>query len=137
MTDKINQDLQIFQQLIKTATENPENSGINIVYIGQVRIGTQEIENTDIPSSTIPATMTPVTNNIKRIGLQEYDYEGLEKILENLPTPRFDALLNAAITIALKLNKNQRDASDWLGVKEARFNNWLARLGLRFKDRKY
>ena len=143
-TDKITQDLQIFQQTIKAAlADNSGDSKIVVNYIGQIRIGTQE---TEVREEAIPKQLEvqPVEEiaqalprGIRRVALLEYHYDGLEKILENMPKPRLDALIQSAVTIAVKRNKTRNKAADWLGMERSRFYHWLAKFKLRHKDSKY
>ena len=141
MTDKINQELEILQQVIKAGMKDSEHSGINVVYIGQVRIGTQEMENVNpnnelaIPlASTQPQSLK--LPDLKNLVLEKGKYEKLGEILEHLPEPRFNSLLKAICIAALNRNKTQKSASDWLGIGEGTFHNWLTKFSLRYRDRR-
>lgn len=146
MVDKIDQDIKIFQAVVKeiVAHQNFEG-GINLVNIGQIRIGTHE---EDAPSIPVPGSppYKQLAGQERALQLPDISgrppsvptevYEDLKILIDKLPRPRFQSLVKLVFAVSYKYCASVQETTDWLGVKAGYVYHWYKKLNLSLKSKR-
>lgn len=104
------QDVKVLQQVLKAALAangSGDANKVNIVNIGQIVVG-NKIAGGQNGKPLSPSAL-------------------LEAVLEHLPEPRMQGLLDMAIQLAVERHKTQRQAAGWLGISERSIRDKIKR----------